>query len=195
MTDEATALSERTRRLGTVLLALLFVAGWAVLMFVMSPAELVDSLGVEQAYLVVFLLGVIGALASMTTFSTYPAIVTFAVGGMNPIGLVLVTALGLTIGDWLFYSLVTRVKGLLGGKLHDRTLQLERWLDGLPDRRVQVVTFVWVGLLPLANNILTGALAIGGYHFRRIVIPIALGNTVFPSGVAILAIQGVELYA
>lgn len=195
MTDEASPLSDRTRRWATVILALLFVAGWAVLMFVMSPDELVDSLGVEQAFGVVFLLGVIGALASMTTFSTYPAIVTFAVGGMNLPGLVLVTAVGLTVGDWLFYSLVTRVKGLLGGKLRDRTLQLERWLDGLPHRRVQVVTFVWVGLLPLANNILTGALAVGGYHFRRIVVPIALGNTVFPAGVAILALQGVELYS
>ena len=178
----------------SVALVAAFVVAWATLFFLVSPDELVARLGVEQAYLVVFLLGVLGALLSMTTFSTYPAIVTFAVGGMNLFGLVAAAGVGLTVGDWMFYSLGTRVKGLLSGRPERWARRLEEWLEERPRWQVTGVTYVWVGLLPLANNILTGALALGGYRFRAVLVPILLGNLTFPAGVAWLATRGIELY-
>ncbi len=58
---------------------------------------------------------------------------------------------------------------------------------------VPVVTYLWVGVLPVANNILTGGLALTGYRFRRIAVPIFLGNATFPTGVAYLASIGIEV--
>jgi hypothetical protein len=57
-----------------------------------------------------------------------------------------------------------------------------------------VRTDVWVGLLPIANNILTAGLALAGYRFRRVLVPIFLGNVTFPTGVAHLASTGMELF-
>lgn len=171
-----------------------FLVGWVVLFLLTSPDELIRKLGVEQAYLVVFLLSVIGALGSMTTFSTYPALVAFALGGMNLIALTAVAAVGLTLGDWVFFTLVTRAKGLLTGRLREKARRLEGWLDERPRWQVSGLTYLWVGLLPLANNILTGALALGGYRFRRILLPLFLGNVTFPAGVTWLATLGIEIY-
>lgn len=171
-----------------------FVVAWTLLFFFLSPEELVASLGVQQVYAVVFLLSVLGALLSMTTFSTYPAIVAFALGGMSFVGLVATAGLGLTLGDRIFYSLGTRVKKLLSGRPERWAVRLEEWLEARPRWQITGVTYVWVGLLPLANNVLTGALALGGYRFRDVLMPIFLGNVTFPAAVAWLATQGIELY-
>ena len=183
----------RRRRisLGVVLV---FVAAWIAVFVFASPDRLIEGLGIENAYLVLFALGVVGAVGSMTTFSTYPALVAFATGGMNLMALALVAGLGLTLGDALFYSLGGEVKALLGGRPREKAEQLGEWLEDRPSWVLPLVTWVWVGFLPLANNILTGALAVGGYRLRRIALPLFLGNVTVPLVVAWLARQGVRLF-
>lgn len=188
-------MAQLTRRRGwTILLATAFLAGWLVVVLRVPPEQLVRGLGVENAYLLVLFLSVIGALGSMTTFSSYPAVVTFAAGGMSIPMLGLLSAIGLTIGDALFYFLVGEVTGLLRGSAKEKATRVGEWLESRPRWVIPVVTYAWVGLLPLANNILTGALALTGYRFRRIVLPIFLGNATFPTIVAYLASTGVEVF-
>lgn len=183
----------RRERLALTLFVGLFL-GWVVLIFVVPPDEIVRRLGMENAYGVVLMLSVIGALGSMTTFSSYPAIVTFAAGGMSVGALGLVSGVGLTVGDALFYTLVTEVSGLLRGRAREKAVEVGEWLESRPRWVIPVVVYVWVGLLPLANNVLTAALALSGYRFRKILLPIFLGNVTFPLGVAYLASLGIELF-
>lgn len=178
----------------SIALVAFFVAGWAVLYFLYPPDELVRKLGVENAYLVVVALSVVGALLSMTTFSSYPAVVGFAAGGMNFWILGLLSAIGLTLGDAIFYSLAGEVRGLLRGRWKEKAVELGEWLEDRPEWVIPVVTYLWVGVLPLANNILTGALALTGYRFRRILVPVLLGNATFPTFVAYMASRGIELF-
>lgn len=184
-----------SRREGLALfVAVAFLVAWIILFFLVPPDEIVRRLGVENAYPVVLLLSVIGAIGSMTTFSSYPAIVTFAAGGMNVVALGVVSGIGLTIGDAIFYSVVTEVTGLLRGRAKEKAIRVGEWLETRPGWAIPLVTYVWVGLLPLANNILTGALALSGYRFRRILVPLFLGNVTFPLGVAYLASIGIKLF-
>lgn len=178
----------------TIALVVVFLAAWAVLMFLVPPDRIVERLGVENAYGVVLLLSIVGAMGSMTTFSSYPAIVTFAAGDMSVLALGLVSGIGLTIGDAIFYSFATEVKGLLSGRARERAVEVGEWLEERPEWMIPVVTYVWVGLLPIANNLLTGGLALAGYRFRRILVPVFLGNVTFPTGVAYLASIGIELF-
>lgn len=177
----------------TVALLGAFLAGWVILMFMIPPDRIVKMAGVENAYGIVFFLSIIGALGSMTTFSSYPAIVTFAAGGMSPLFLGLVSGVGLTIGDALFYRFVGEVSGLLRGKAKEKAQKVGAWLEERPRWVIPGITYVWVGLLPLANNILTGALSLSGYRFRRILLPLLLGNVTFPLAVAYLSPLGVKL--
>lgn len=184
-----------SRREGIALVLLsAFLVAWVILVFLVPPGEIVRRVGVENSYVVVLLLSVVGAAGSITTFSSYPAIVTFAAGGMSILGLGVVSGIGLTIGDAIFYSLATEVTGLLRGRAKGKAMRVGEWLEERPERVIAMVTFVWVGLLPLANNVLTGALALSGYRFRRIVVPLFLGNVTFPTGVAYLASIGIEFF-
>lgn len=185
---------EARRKWVTVALAVAFLAAWIVLIFLIPPRELVQRVGVENAYGMVFLLSVIGAIGSMTTFSSYPAIVTFAAGDMNVLALGVVSGVGLTVGDAFFYYFCTEIKGLLAGRVEEKAIEVGLWLESQPRWVIPIVTYVWVGLLPIANNILTGALAITGYPFRRILVPLFLGNVTFPTAVAYLASIGIELF-
>lgn len=178
----------------TIAMIVVFLAAWIILLFLFPPDELVRRLGVENAHGVVLLLSIIGALGSITTFSSYPAIVTFAAGGMHPLALGLVSGIGLTVGDAIFYYFATEVSVLMTGRVKEKAVEVGEWLEGRPGWFIPVVVYVWVGLLPLANNVLTGALAITGYPFRRILIPLFLGNVTFPAGVAFLASRGIELF-
>lgn len=171
----------------------LFLVVWVVLFLLVPAREIVGRLGVENAYLVVLLLSVIGAIGSITTFSSYPAIVTFATGGMHPLLLGLVSGIGLTIGDAIFYYFFGELKGLLRGRAKEKAVSVGERLEGNPNWVIPVVTYVWVGLLPLANNVLTGALALTGYRFRRILIPLFLGNVTFPTVVAYLSTMGIQI--
>ncbi len=183
----------KVRKGWTYATIVLFLVGWVVL-FVLVPAEeIVGRLGVENAYLVVLLLSAVGALGSMTTFSSYPAIVTFAAGGMHPLLLGLVSGIGLTIGDAIFYYFFSELKGLLRGRTKERAVAVGEWLESRPGWVIPAVTYVWVGMLPIANNILTGALALTGYRFRKILAPLFLGNVTFPAAVAYLSMLGIEL--
>jgi membrane protein YqaA with SNARE-associated domain len=182
-----------TRNRWRIALVVLFVAGWTVLYFLVSPDEMVRTLGIENSYLLLVALSIVGAFLSMTTFTSYPAVVGFAAGGMSIWVIGLLSAIGLTIGDALFYYLVGEVRELLRGRAKEKAVRLGEWLDERPGWVIPVVTYIWVGMLPLANNILTGALAVTGYPFRRILVPVFLGNATFPMVVAYLTSIGSEL--
>lgn len=186
-------MEEKVRRGWTYAAIALFLVAWVVLYLLVPAEEIVRWLGVENAYLVVLLLSVVGALGSITTVSSYPAIVTFAAGGMHPFVLGLVSGIGLTIGDAIFYYFFGELKVLLRGRTKEWAVSVGEWLESRPGWVIPAVTYVWVGMLPIANNILTGALAITGYRFRKILVPLFLGNVTFPAAVAYLSAMGIEL--
>ena len=185
----------RKREWASIALMVLFIAGWVVLMFLVPPDEIVEKVGVENTYGAIFVLSILGALGSMTTFSSYPAMMTAAAGGMSPLALGVVSGIGLTIGDAIFYYLVGEIKGLLRGRAKKKAYEMGDWLEERPRWVIPGVTYVWVGMLPLPNNILTGALSLSSYPFWKVLVPILLGNLTFPIFVAYTASMGIELFS
>ena len=179
------------KRIGFVVLLVLLVLGWLTLFFVSSPEEVVEWLGVTNGYLVVFLLGVIGAVTSLTSVSTYPAIYTLAAGEMNPGLLVVISGVGLTLGDFLFILLGISARGVLSEGTKERVARFLAWLYQRPTVVIQFFLFVWVGLTPFANNLLTAPLAVTEFPARKMVVPIFLGNLVLPVLTVWLGMKGV----
>ena len=170
----------------------LLVVGWGVLFFLYNPAELAGMLGVTNSYLVAFFLAIIGAVGSLTSVSTYPAIFTMAAGGVNPVGLVAISAVGLTIGDFLFIYLGRSARAVLSDSTQQKAHKLLAWLYRRPVYFTQGFLFLWVGFSPLANNLLTAPMAVTNFPPRKMVIPILLGNVVLPTVAVTLGILGIE---
>lgn len=174
-------------------LLLVFIISWTILLYFHPPEELVSVIGVNNSYLVGFLISVIGALSSFTTVSTYPAIITLATGDINPFILGISAGLGLAIGDIMFFYFGYTARGVVSKKIKERLEKILNWLAKKSDRYIQVFIFIYVGFTPFPNNVLTGLLAIIGYPLKKVGPPLVAGDIVLPTLAAWLAFKEIDL--
>lgn len=170
----------KAKNLGIFAGLLIAIVGWTLVLMFFRPSEIVAWLGVTNSYLVAFLISIFGAIASITPVSTYPGIYTMAAGGIHPLLLAPIAAAGLTIGDYIFVFFGLSARGALSERITDKIENVMRWLNDKPTRFIQVFIFVWVGFLPIANNLLTAPLAMTGFHPRKMFVPLVLGNLMLP---------------
>jgi len=168
------------KRIALFVTVLLLIVGWTLLFMYTEPEEVIAWIGVENSYLVGFLISVLGALGSVTPFSTYPAVYAMASTEVNLFVLVPLVAAGLTVGDALFFFFGVTAQDVIPNRLQSKVDQLWSWLEKKPDIFIQIFLLIWVGFSPLANNLITAPLAVAGYRFRKIVVPLTLGNCSLP---------------
>lgn len=174
-------------------LLLFFIISWSVLLYFHPPEELVDIIGITNSYIVGFLISILGALSSFTTFSTYPAIVSLAIGDINPFILGMASGIGLAIGDMLFFYFGYTARGVVSKKLKNKLEKVLTWLRGKSEIYVQAFIFIYVAFTPFPNNLLTGSLAVIGYPIKKVAPPLIAGDLVLPTLAAWLAFNEIEL--
>lgn len=158
----------------------------------MIPAEIIINLvGSNNAYILMFILGALGGL---TTFSGVPyhlILMSLASGGLNPILLGIVTALGVMIGDSTMFLMSKKVEHVLPLSiqllLSRVALLLNKWPILLTPGLVIYGTFS-----PFSNDFIVASLSLLKYSFSRIIIPLAVGNILFNIGLAYIGIYGYD---
>ena len=173
-------------------LVLLFILAWTVLLFKYTPEEIVERLGLSNSYIVTFLLSMISAFTSVTTFSAYPAIVTLALGEMDPLSLGLVAGAGIAIGDILFFYFGYTVRGITTEKFKKKLTRVLEKVKKRSDLLIQFIIYIYVAFTPFPNNLLTGSLALIGYPFKKVVVPLVLGDITLPVVVAYIVYSGFD---
>ncbi|RAL23681.1 hypothetical protein DL240_05850 [Lujinxingia litoralis] len=171
-------------------LVLLLIVGWSLLFLYTEPAQVIAWMGVENSYLVGFLIAVFGALGSVTPFSTYPAVYAMAAAEVNLLLLIPLVAIGLTLGDALFFYFGVSSRSMVPERFEAKVERIWHWLESKPQIFIQIFIFIYVGFSPFANNLLTAPLALAGYRFRKIVLPLTLGNCSLPIVASYLATSG-----
>ncbi|ABE51615.1 VTT domain-containing protein [Methanococcoides burtonii] len=153
----------------------LFIVTWTILLFYHPPGELVERLGVRNVYLLVFMLAIIGGISAFTSTTFYTALIVISLGGVSPIGIALFASLGLTFGDLVFYYLGMKSKQCIKGRYANSVFRLTKWMEQIDDRLTMVLIFFY-SLTPLPSDIIAIALAIVGFPFRKMIIPLFVGN-------------------
>lgn len=174
-------------------LVVAFVAGWSVLLYFITPQELVEMIGVRNCYILAFLFGVFGELATFTALSYYPAVITLAAGGVNPFLLGITAGAGMTIGNSAYFFLGERGSTLLSESLHKKARQVLHRIEKKPRWLVQILIFLYVGFTPFPNNLLTASGGVTGFPFKRIIVPLLCGNVFLTTSIAYLTIAGLKL--
>lgn len=154
--------------------------------FYLSPERIIETVGVTNAYALIFVLAFLGGL---TTFSGVPyhlALVAFAAGGLNPVLLGLAAAAGVMLGDSTSYY-----AGMRGGMVAPRAIrrafeQMYSFSDKHP-ALLPLFCFLYGALVPFSNDFITISAGIARYPFRRVMIPLGLGNIVFNVALAWIA--------
>ena len=174
--------------------AFLFIipfVGFSVLFYTLSPETIIEYLGVENAYLFI---GVLAFLGGVTTFSGIPyhvVLVSLALGGLDPFILGGVTAFAVMAGDATSYYLGTQSRALLSKRMNEWLESLKTLYTNYP-RLLPAVFFGYGCLIPFSNDVITIPMGMLGYPFWKVIIPLGLGNLIFNTTLAFLAIHAYE---
>lgn len=162
--------SSRRRIYALLGLVILILIAWAIFFHFVPPEELVRKIGVQNTYLIAFLLAVIGGFSSITGTSLYATLIALSQGGVNPTILGMVGGLGLFLSDSLFYFVLDYSRKMIT-KVADKWETIFNKIRSLvrraPDWLVYVGVFLYSAFAPLPNDILLAVLTVSRYSYRQ----------------------------
>jgi membrane protein YqaA with SNARE-associated domain len=164
------------KRYYTLLAIIGLIISWSVLLTYVPPTDIVNAIGAQNSLLVAFLVSAFGGVSTVTSVNYYAVVLTLASGGTNIIALGVVAGIGITIGDSLFYYLGTKGHDLLSGRPRKWADTLHAWINDQHESFVQLIAYLYTGLTPLPNDVLTVSLGLAEYSYRRLLPALLLGN-------------------
>lgn len=171
-----------TKTLRIILLLAVFIIVSTTISSIPS-ATLINYVGSDNAFTLMFVLGLVGGLATFTGIPYQFVLMSFAAGGINPIGLGLSTAFGVMLGDSTMFYISKKVKSHLSNKTLDK---IDSWALSL-NKHPYLITpslIAYGAISPFSNDFIVASLSIMGYSFKRIIIPLAIGNIIFNISIA-----------
>ncbi len=173
----------------------IFLISLTALLYFVSPEEIVDKIGVQNGYILAFIVSLFGGFSAAGSISFISLIITLVVGGMNPIYLGLVAGIGLSIGDMIMFYAGLKGRELVNEKWTERIdrianfFEKRKWLE----KTIPIITYLYIGFTPLPNDIILLFLAAIKYPAKKMNTIIVLGDMSFTLMVTILASKGITL--
>jgi len=166
------------KKIITALPLIIGIAVSIVFIFFIGPEALVDYIGVQNAYVLMFLVAAVGGLSTFNSVPYLAVLFVLANTGVNPLWLGLVSAVGVMCGDSFSYLL-----GRSGGAVIPESFQfvfenIKKFALHHP-KLYPCFCFVYGALCPLSNDFVTIASGIANISYKKVMIPLALGNIVF----------------
>jgi len=174
--NQSCILYSMRKRYYTLLIIIGFIIAWSVLLTYYPPTELVDRIGAQNSLVIAFLVSAFGGVSTVSAVNYYAVVLTLASGGTNAVILGIVAGAGITIGDSLFYYLGTKGHDVLSGRPRKWADKLHTWINDQHESFVQLVAYLYTGLTPLPNDVLTVSLGLAEYSYRRLLPALLLGN-------------------
>ncbi len=155
----------------------LFVILWSIILYYHPPNEIVSMMGVRNIYIFIFTMALVGGVSTFTSTAFYTTLITISIGGANALWVAFFTSIGLTLGDVLFYYFGTKCKQCIKGKYGSYVDSLTEKMEQVDDRITMILIFLY-SLTPLPSDIIAIALAIAGFPFKKMIVPLLVGNFV-----------------
>ncbi len=171
----------------TVMPLLVGLAISIVFIFFIGPETLVDYIGVQNAYVLMFLVAAIGGLSTFNSVPYLAVLFVLANTGVDPLWLGVVSAIGVMCGDSFSYVL-----GRSGGSVIPDSFQFVfkniRQFALEHPRLYPGFCFLYGALCPLSNDFVTISAGIANISYKKVMVPLALGNIVFSIGFAYVSV-------
>jgi len=172
------------------------VVVWAVLLHYVPPAKVIEALGVQNGYVLSFIIALLGDLP---TFSNVPynlALLTLASAkSLNPVILGLCAGVGVIIADFISYLIGFHGRNIVPSRYQQLFSRLSSWaLDHPNSWLIPLGLFLYGALVPFPNYFIVIPLALGHYPFWRLALPLAVGNILLSINVALLGMYGLASF-
>ena len=184
------------KKLIAALIFILFIIFFIVVVFFIHPEELVAKIGVRNAYILLFIISFFGGFSGGGAVTFISVLVTFVLAGMNPIYLGLIAGTSLTIGDMILFYAGSKGRELIRNKwdkkieIFSNAIKKNKWLEKL----VPFIAYIYIGILPLPNDILILFMAAIEYPVKKMNVIIFLGDITFALMIALLAAKGIMIF-
>ncbi|MEN9920560.1 MAG: hypothetical protein RL538_453 [Candidatus Parcubacteria bacterium] len=156
------------------------VVAWAVLLHYLSPVELVGKLGASNGYVVMFLVAFFGGVSSFTGVSFVATVLTLSAGGLHPTLLALVSGLGITMSDTLFFFIGRHAHNVIESPtLHATIERVAIWFNDKSRLVVGLCIYFYTAFTPLPTDLLTITLGLANLPYRFVIVALILGNITF----------------
>ena len=174
-------LDMKKSRRSTILKILGFVVLMAVMVWVstlIDPVALVESMGEEWVYVVLFLSGLVTGVSTFTSGPFYLALIVAISGGLNPFLVALVVAPAISITDLVFLGLVSTTTDLISEKAK-WLRKFDEWLDKQPHWIIKTITFLYFAIAPVSSDIFLSLLGLANIKPKDIYPYVFIGNIIF----------------
>ncbi len=190
MTQKEHYAAGRSVQYALFLFVLALIVSVMVLLIIYSPERFIEMIGVENSYIVLFFLGLLGGVSSLTATSFLVTASGFALGGLNPFVIGVVSGVGMTLGDLLFFLLGKKGRDVSKGVLRIKLEKVSEWISQKPPWLIFVVVFTYLAFTPFPGDILIVSLALFGVPLKLLIVPFLLGNIVLITLVTYLSVLG-----
>lgn len=168
---------EHKKRLTLFIFLIIFLSSLIYYVLYTGPEQIVSNIGVENTYLILFLIAIFGGVSAFTSTSFYVLFVTFLAGGSNPIILAVVGGIGLSIGDMLFYILGIKGREVMEHTKYEKYIsKISKLIDKNSQFVVFLVIYLYISFSPFPKDILSVTLGILNYNVKRLFFAMILGN-------------------
>lgn len=156
---------------------LIFIIIVSVIFLKWDASEIVEMIGVENGYAIMFLVSLFGGVSSIGGVAYFTTILTLSGGGLEPIFLALLSGAGVSVGDTLYFYFGKHGKKTLDRyRFRDIVERFTQWLDKKPRWFVPVSIFIYTGFTPLPNDILAVAMGATDRRYIPVISSLVLGN-------------------
>ncbi|MEN8896771.1 MAG: VTT domain-containing protein [Yoonia sp.] len=156
--------------------------------------DLIDVVGANNAYFLMFALGMIGGFTTFTGIPYHLVLMSLAAGGLNPVALGISTAMGVMIGDSTMYLIGSKVKSSLPPRIGATIEHFSERMARHP-RLVTPALVTYGAVSPFSNDFVVASLSMIGYSFWRTIVPLALDNTLYNIALSYLGIYAYDAIA
>jgi len=177
------------------LVLVIFLISLIILLYFINPEEIVNKIGVRNGYILAFIVSFFGGFSAGGSISFISFLIILVAGGINPIYLGLLTGTSLAIGDMIMFYVGSKGRDLIRGKWDKKidkvanVFKKRKWLR----KMIPIVTYLYIGFVPLPNDMLILFLAAIKYPAKRINGIIILGDMTFTLMVTTLVAKGIFL--
>lgn len=166
--------------------------GTAVFFYYSSPENLINFIGVKNAYILMFVLALLGGLTTFSGIPYHAILIIFASGGLQPIILGILTATGVIAGDTVSYFIGYGGRAIIPQKI--QTILQKFCLYCLAHPKISPIAFFLYGaIIPFSNDFIVISMGMARYPFWKVMLPLGLGNFIFNISLAYLAAYSYEM--
>lgn len=179
---------DRRMRASKAFKAIIIVAiylGFSIVLASFQPDTILDMVGANNAFVLMFVLGIVGGFTTFTGIPYHLVLMSLAAGGLSPIGLGLCTAIGVMIGDSTMYLIGKSVKDSLSPRIHATIDQFSRYLGRHP-KLVAPALVTYGAVSPFSNDFIVASFSMMNRGYWQTIIPLTIGNIFYNTALAYL---------